>query len=622
MAPLVPSAKATLSYPLWACDFDPLDSSRLVVGGGGGAGRSGVGNKITLLDTSKASELKEVGEIDLSKDEDNVTSLAVGQRKGETTLVYAGANSRPEDIKKGRNKHFRIFGIEAATSGTSKITELSRSSLFTGTEKDSYQRLLRLTKPYPNQPQLGAIATGLTKKSEIVLFETSATQPMRSRGAVQSNKEPVDADLIQTGENEYMFAYCDEHDVFVKKITPDNDDEEPREVYITPASRSHEKVTIPSFRAMRWLTKDFLLMLTNIHGNSGAVLQILRLPPSGNGHCRIAQSLRLPSRITKGTGLAVANLTPPLSPTAEQDYTQFVIAVAGHDISITLFKVNLQVERSVAMPTKIREFRTFKNVHPNQTTGLCFSNFVPPTHPVTASTPPQCLKLASISVSSTVVVHTLPLFPVPLSIKRGQSRTPRYVVALPSGATAMAMSLVLCTLGILLGAVFIQSLLEIRGAAPNWVQARSFIPLRVQEVIGRPYEFPGGYKSSIASTKDTYASGYNHHIGVPADDASGSALRLPEIFSSLKSESDGTGVFVVHEHADAEGGIKAKLHDEEVHGPHGGQPWEELKHEQRQKWIEKLKQAGYWAEDMGETILKGVVFGELGAAVGQAVAGG
>jgi hypothetical protein len=40
------SAKATLSYPLYACDFDPKDATRLVVGGGGGAGKSGVGNKI------------------------------------------------------------------------------------------------------------------------------------------------------------------------------------------------------------------------------------------------------------------------------------------------------------------------------------------------------------------------------------------------------------------------------------------------------------------------------------------------------------------------------------------------------------------------------------------------
>lgn len=40
------SAKVTLSYPLYACDFDPKDATRLVVGGGGGAGKSGVGNKI------------------------------------------------------------------------------------------------------------------------------------------------------------------------------------------------------------------------------------------------------------------------------------------------------------------------------------------------------------------------------------------------------------------------------------------------------------------------------------------------------------------------------------------------------------------------------------------------
>jgi len=46
MAPLIPSAKATLAYPLFACEFDPLDATRLFVGGGGGAGRSGVPNKI------------------------------------------------------------------------------------------------------------------------------------------------------------------------------------------------------------------------------------------------------------------------------------------------------------------------------------------------------------------------------------------------------------------------------------------------------------------------------------------------------------------------------------------------------------------------------------------------
>jgi hypothetical protein len=46
MAPPLDFAKVTLSYPLYACDFDPNEPARLIVGGGGGAGRSGVGNKI------------------------------------------------------------------------------------------------------------------------------------------------------------------------------------------------------------------------------------------------------------------------------------------------------------------------------------------------------------------------------------------------------------------------------------------------------------------------------------------------------------------------------------------------------------------------------------------------
>ena len=38
--------KATLSYPVYSADFDPYNRGYLVVGGGGGEGRSGVGNKI------------------------------------------------------------------------------------------------------------------------------------------------------------------------------------------------------------------------------------------------------------------------------------------------------------------------------------------------------------------------------------------------------------------------------------------------------------------------------------------------------------------------------------------------------------------------------------------------
>lgn len=49
MAPPFPRADTDVDYPIYTVDFDPEDANRLVVGGGGGAGRSGVGNKIVSL---------------------------------------------------------------------------------------------------------------------------------------------------------------------------------------------------------------------------------------------------------------------------------------------------------------------------------------------------------------------------------------------------------------------------------------------------------------------------------------------------------------------------------------------------------------------------------------------
>ncbi|KAJ4169884.1 hypothetical protein NW754_006032 [Fusarium falciforme] len=110
--PAIPRASIELDYPLYAVDFDPEDSTRLVVGGGGGAGRSGVGNKITVLETLSQQELRIAGEIDLSRDEDSVMSLAVGPHKGKTTYLYAGVNSSHDSIAKGKNEHLRTLAIE------------------------------------------------------------------------------------------------------------------------------------------------------------------------------------------------------------------------------------------------------------------------------------------------------------------------------------------------------------------------------------------------------------------------------------------------------------------------------------------------------------------------------
>ena len=50
MSPPVATAAVKLDYPLWAADFDPYTNGLLLVGGGGGEGRSGVKNKIVRCD--------------------------------------------------------------------------------------------------------------------------------------------------------------------------------------------------------------------------------------------------------------------------------------------------------------------------------------------------------------------------------------------------------------------------------------------------------------------------------------------------------------------------------------------------------------------------------------------
>ena len=581
----------------------------------------------TVLDTSNPHELREAGDIDLSKDEDNVTSLAVGQKRGSATLVYAGVNSSPADIEQGKNRHFRILELQGSTEskdgvsgkvGTCSFQEISRIGIFGGSEKYTYQRVTRLSKPYAGYAQLGAVTTGEAKEAQVALFDTSATSPPKSRGTLKSNKEAQDVDIIQTGDDEYMFAYCDVHDIYTKTISSQADDEEPECIYITPATRTPEQPTVPSFRALRWLTKDFLIMLTNIHSTGGVVLQILRTPPSGKGQSRIVQSHRLPDSIKKATGMAVANLTPPLTPSAAQGYSQFVIAVAGQNSSILLFKVDLQVEMSISMVTSIKPFRTFKNAHPSAITDLAFSNFTPPTHPVTANTPPQNLKLASVSVAQTVLVYDIPLFPVPLSVKRGQSKSPRYVVALPSTVAAFGATIMLSVIGVALAAIFIQGIFEIRGTSPSYLGVRSRLPVVWQEALGRPYQFPEGY--NISNTISSDIAKATEYVA-EAIGSSGSALRLPEFFEKLRQGAvDGT--VVLSGTGGGKGEIEARFHDEGTQGPHGGKTWDELGHEQQQAWKAKLKDAGHWAEGMSETILKGVVFGEIAGAVAHAVAGG
>ncbi|KAF7540771.1 hypothetical protein G7Z17_g12127 [Cylindrodendrum hubeiense] len=597
MAPPFPCASTELDYPLYALDFDQEDSNRLVVGGGGGAGRSGVGNKITVLETVSQNELRVAGEIDLSRDEDSVMSLAIGGRKGKTSHIYAGVNSSPESIAKGKNEHLRVLGIEQskarAAAGTktpdSKITTLSRSSLFTDADADTYQRLLRIAGP------MGVAATAMGKEPQVAIFEAAGIAP-KLKGILELPREAEDLDIVQTGEKEFQIAFCHKYELHVVNVG--KEDGEPRMVFAIPEDAAQR----PVFRSIRYLTPTFILAAANLPKRSGIILFGFRLPTKANDNARLAVTARI-NRAISATALAVSNLSPPASLTAPVGQTQFVVAVAGNDSSISLFTLEHKLGGSLDLLTDLWPFQTLKGVHGNDNiTGVAFSTFVDPKTHIRQ----QFIKLASISLQKTVAVHSIPLskhIGKASRDKNGPPRPVRYVIAMKSRGPSSRGLIITLSVFALIIAIVGQGMLEIFVGRPPIIHAHKFLPSRYG-TLRTPNHQPAAFLSQEFLSKlgggdiNTQAGEtlvvYEGSEAAPATTEDGT-----EAVDSLKIQLD--------------------VHDSAVHGP--GKAWEDLGAEQKEAWKARLKDAGAWTQNMGENVFKGILFGELAGAVGRAVAG-
>jgi len=157
-----------------------------------------------------------------------------------------------------------------------------------------------------------------------------------------------------------------------------------------------------------------------------------------------------------------------------------------------------------------------------------------------------------------------------------------------------------------------------------YLGARDRIPVIWQEALGKPYVFPDGYEP-LKSRHQSHPLKPVHHSDSSSDTEGGSALRLPEFFADIR-EKAGDGVVFISETLESHetnpelkssSGVNAQLHDREKEG----KEWEELSENQRQLWKRRLSDAGHWAEELPETLFKGVLFGELAGAIGGAVAG-
>ncbi|KAI1815878.1 hypothetical protein GGS20DRAFT_541111 [Poronia punctata] len=599
---IIPSANIQLTYPLYCCDF--ADPNRLVVAGGGGPGRNGVGNKITLLDTSDATQLSEIAELELSAHEDNVMSLAVvGPQKDKptTTNILAGVNSSPADVSKGENKHLRALAIaqpgKSAKTGGVKISELARDALFVHKDKDTYQRILRLSPPHEglkSSPRLGAAATGLSKQPQIVLFDVPSNNSPRckTRGRLDLPVEAMDLDVIQTGPDTYQLAYCDDHEVFTVEVSKAEVSEPKRVFTIAPEEGETAKA---SFKSLRYLTPGFLVTVVNSPKSQGVALHGLRLPKDDEEEARVSIRAKLPKGVSKATSLAVRNLSPVASPSDKQDEAQFVIAVAGNDSSISLYTVEHKAAFGTDMLSDLAPFQVLKSVHPSSITNLSISTFEPPKGSSKSSSE-LCVKLASVSVGCSTVVHSIPIKKHVEKAKAGRPSKPsRFVVALKSKGESPATVITLVSAIFLIVLLVGQVLLEAKGISEPLLGARDYLP--------------ASWTAPLRKVP---------RIQEPSEDKK---TTIENLLGGIDVQSSKQTI-IKHDDLGAVGpdglpALHVGVHDEEAHGP--ATTWENLEKKDQDLWRERLKKSGHWVEDMGENIFKGVLFGEIGGAIGNMV---
>ena len=591
-----------------------------------------------MLDVSDRSTIFTVANIDLPRDQDSVQSLS-SLATADGLITLAGINASQENQNAGKNDHFRSFEIKYPPRKKQKtdeeqgqVTPLGKTSLFTPTpsaKSETYQRLLRLSpalKRANGSKRIGAIATGLAKKAELVVFNATTSTPgsddVIARITPDGGAEVADLDIATSGVNEFSLAYCTDYDLHEQTYQYDFTKKQvqkmpkgPRRIHQMPAPDvSESPASRPKFRGLRFLDPQNVVALLNKPSRKGAELRVYHLYPTGPATMTL--QMTLPSHIKQAVSLDVCVLDAD-----KMGNRQVVVAVAGQDISIVLYTINYK--RSTDTFSRFRTLQTFKNVHPQQMTKLCLSPFHSPVRApnpdessgseektqtsVPAHPGPQYIRLASVSYGNTVVVDTFPLSPLEPSNKDS-----RYVLSSPSDERFQKAAYIYFAFALpLLLAYLVHYLMYPDVSAITTVLNK--LPVGVRHYL--PNGKPGATAVQSFGNKihSTAAS-------IVANDIP-TAVPGKQTLQDLLSVPGGEKNALVVRHDPANTGVAVDVHPDRkaVPAEHAeAKHWDDLSDAHKAEWREKLISAGIWAEHEGEKVLRGVLFSTYAGLVGQA----
>lgn len=591
-------------------------------------------------------------EIDLSRDEDSVQSLASLATK-DGLITFAGVNSSQADQNAGKNEHLRSFEIKyppkkrQKTEGTEPeekggVTALGKRALFKPTpsaKSETYQRLLRLSpvqRSGSGNKRIGAVATGLAKSAELVVFNATTATPgsddVIARIEPDGGAEPQDLDLATTGASDFSLAYCTDYDVCEQSYEYDFASKKvqktpkgPRRVHQMPyPDASASNPLRPKFRCLRFLDSQNLIALVNKPNRSGAELHVIHLYPTGPA--AMILQMRLPSHLKQGVSMDVCPLD-----TDKQGNKQIAVAVAGQDISIELYTLNYT--RNTDTFSRFKHLHSFRDVHPQQMTKICFSQFHSPPRAPDPQPPkvgpngqpieenvepfkhpgPQYIRLASVSYGNTVVVDTFPLSPL-----HPKDKDSRYVLSHPA-AEAWQRNLYMvffAFIAVIVG-LLAQSYFNPTPAGTGLDLFGRFLPPGAREYLNQPANVAQGMGKEL---------GYSVSSAVASSVPSGTPGKesLQDILSAHLASSGTAKTLVVRDDPTSHD-VSVTEHLPEHQRDAEGKPadetvrhWDELDDAQKERIKARLIKAGRWVEAEGEKVLKGVMWSSYAGLVGQA----
>ena len=528
-------------------------------------------------------------DVNLSSNEDSVSSLAVARSTETAVTIVAGINSSQAAKL---NEHCRNVLVQRQTGGKAEVVR--KASFFKTSEaakKETYQRITRIGRREGNagEPQIAAVASGLAPESEIVVFKPENFEELARLDLGEREAADLDISSMEDGTLGHLLAFCTDAEVFVQPVSSEKagltDQKKPTLIYESPLAESG--AARPKNRLLRFIGQRHLLLVQN--SAASVELLVIKLDASGeSGNVTLQKRL---STVLKAVSLAVC----PLRSAATEDF-QAVLAVASNAGSIEILSLNYSPAKGMS---RFLPFVALKAVHSTPTTALSFSNFIPPAMPISGETRPQSIQLASTSVSGDVVVHTLPLEPYP-----PRSQRPSYVLAAPgtSDVTQTIFSVFMATFVIAIAAFLLQAFSEIRGAVPPTLGAADWLSPPLKQLIHRPYIFADG--PLMPSEIPVVATVTQKLHEIVAEHASA------ETPKAIVVRDEGNGELSTEVRHDAE-----VVHEETL------RKWEDLQEHEKEGWKQKLSDAGHWTASQGENVLKGILFSEWAGIVGGIIGG-